>query len=275
MNCIQNRRKILEATTYPEVRDIIESSGLPNSSYEHARLAYQIRANQPDLSRSMLESVVSDMEKKEKEGVTINPTGNGLNKTLSGSNNADLDTDGPFDNEYEGNRDVGGSSRSTPSKRLDHQSLNGETDDMGMQNTDDQKSGGPKLTEDMMAGAAGGMGLHPDIMRQMAPQMNQMPPMSFPNQIKQMQYTIKQALGPVVKEIQRLRDQNTQLKEALRALDGKVQETISNRGSVRLDLQKSDTKRPVRETQSVSLASSYESIEDKRAKIAFMDKQLG
>jgi len=73
-------------------------------------------------------------------------------------------------------------------------------------------------------------GLDPVVAAQLQPQMPQMPQMNTPQMMKQMQYTVQEALKPFVKEM-------GVLKQGIRALDGQVREIQTQKGAMQLDIQ--------------------------------------
>jgi len=133
----------------------------------------------------------------------------------------------------------------------------------------------------MMGGGMGMPGMAPDLQRQMAPQMPQMPQMNTPQMMRQMQYTVQESMkryfNPMVAEVRKLR-------EAYIALDKKMQETQSQSGTMKLDLdsvkQNSIVRDHVRETISGTEITLPEvtharyNLEVKRDQIAQMDKDL-
>lgn len=130
-------------------------------------------------------------------------------------------------------------------------------------------------------GGMPGMGMAPDLMRQMAPQMPQMPQMNTPQMMRQMQYTVQEALkrylNPVILEVRKVR-------EAYIALDKKLQETQSLSGSMKLDLDavknNSIVREHIRETVPGTEIPVPEishvrfNLDEKRSTIAQMDKDL-
>ena len=126
----------------------------------------------------------------------------------------------------------------------------------------------------------------PEVQQSMAPQMPKMPPMSTPQVMRQMQYTVEQnnkvlysrIINPLVREVKKLREANI-------ALDKKIQETQSNAGSMKLDLEKVKENSPVRDhrIQETIPGTGIEipqqrfvnaELENKRFEIARLDKEL-
>lgn len=124
-------------------------------------------------------------------------------------------------------------------------------------------------------------GMAPDLQRQMAPQMPQMPQMNTPQMMRQMQYTVQEALkrylNPTILEVRKLR-------EAYIALDKKLQETQSQSGSMKLDLDSVKNNSIVREHVRETISGTEielpridhvrYNVEERRNNIAQMDKDL-
>lgn len=145
----------------------------------------------------------------------------------------------------------------------------------------------PPMMGQMQNGMGGGMnpmmpqGMAPDLMKQMAPQMPQMPQMNTPQMMRQIQYTVQEALRrhviPLHTEIKKMR-------EAYIALDKQMRETQSLNGSMKLDLDSvksnSIVREHVRETVQGTDILIPEinhvrfNLEEKRSNIAQMDKDL-
>lgn len=126
----------------------------------------------------------------------------------------------------------------------------------------------------------------PEVQQAMAPKMPQMPPMNTPMAMRQMQYTVEannkrlfsRVINPLIREVKKLREANI-------ALDKKVQETQSNAGSMKLDLDKVRENSVVREhriretipgtgIEVPSMTHPRAELEEKRYQIAQLDKEL-
>lgn len=103
---------------------------------------------------------------------------------------------------------------------------NDEVTDMQSATGDNQmKEGMPG----MYPGIPGGPGLAPGIAQEMGAQMPPLPQMNTPQMLKQMQYTVHEALRGPLQEIHTLR-------EAIKAIDSRLRETETNRGAMTLDI---------------------------------------
>lgn len=126
----------------------------------------------------------------------------------------------------------------------------------------------------------------PEVQQAMAPQMPKMPQMNTPMAMRQMQYTVEannkrlfnRVINPLIREVKKLREANI-------ALDKKVQETQSNAGSMKLDLDKVRENSPVRDhriqetipgtsIEVPSMTHPRAELEEKRYQIAQLDKEL-
>ena len=126
----------------------------------------------------------------------------------------------------------------------------------------------------------------PEVQQAMAPKMPQMPPMNTPQAMRQMQYTVEannsrlfnRVINPLIREVKKLREANI-------ALDKKVQETQSNAGSMKLDLDKVRENSVVREhrvretvpgtgIEVPTMTHPRAELENKRYEIAQLDKEL-
>ena len=127
-------------------------------------------------------------------------------------------------------------------------------------------------------GAPGGM--CPEVAQQMSPQMPQMPQMNTPQMMKQMSYTVTEALRPMLKKVIRL-------EEAIIAVDKKVQETANRGASVKLNIPTGSTNTAM--PQSLALKETEYSLaeiasrnnnrpsfdlENKRSSVKNIDKYL-
>ena len=133
-----------------------------------------------------------------------------------------------------------GSEQSTdntePYPQVAKDSDNGEKDMEKMSGTEDQmKEGFPGQMPGGMPGGMPGMmpGLEPSIANEMGAGMPQLPPMSTPQMMKQMQYTLekyhRRYTIPVIKE-------NANLKEAVQVLSRQIRESEAKTGSMKLDI---------------------------------------
>jgi len=246
MDCAARNKTIMEAKTFGDVEKVLQEAKVSRSALELARTAYQIREAQPNVARQFLTTVIKEMEEKDAE-------------------KKEKETEGGLP----GSGEVGGTSRTLVSDELKHTDA-GQVPDTGFPGAQDQMKEG--LFD----------GLHPDIAAGMQPQMQNMPPLSLPNQIKQMQYTVRKMVAPLVKEIADLKAENQRIKEAYTALDTKIKETIS-KGSVKLEMPAPSTGITMKSTRETVLENQQptadifavkESLEDKRARILSQDLAL-
>lgn len=126
----------------------------------------------------------------------------------------------------------------------------------------------------------------PEVQQAMAPQMPKMPQMNTPMAMRQMQYTVEannkrlfsRVINPLIREVKKLREANI-------ALDKKVQETQSNAGSMKLDIDKVRDNSVVREhriretipgtgIEVPEMTHPRAELENKRYEIAQLDKEL-
>jgi len=126
----------------------------------------------------------------------------------------------------------------------------------------------------------------PEVQQAMAPKMPQMPQMNTPMAMRQMQYTVEannkklfnRVINPLIKEVKKLREANI-------ALDKKVQETQSNAGSMKLDIDKVRENSVVREhriretipgtgIEFPEMTHPRAELDEKRYEIAQLDKEL-
>lgn len=125
-------------------------------------------------------------------------------------------------------------------------------------------------------------GLDPALAAQIAPKMGQMPPLNPAQQIQQMQYTVKQMVGPVVKELQKTIRYH---QEAIKSIDKKVTESVSLKNGLDLGSVKERSITPtVKETIPASVSNFDNkvpavhektiSLEMKRNEIAELNKML-
>ncbi len=114
---------------------------------------------------------------------------------------------------------------------------NGEKDMEKMSGTEDQmKEGFPgQMPGGMPGGQMPGMmpGLEPSIANEMGAGMPQLPPMSTPQMMKQMQYTLERYHRNIVAP---LRKTIAQQKEAIHVLSKQIRESEAKTGSMKLDI---------------------------------------
>lgn len=234
MDCAARKKIIKEAKSFPEVEKVLQEAKLGRTGMELARTAYQIREVQPTVANHFLDTIIREIEEKDEKEKKVQ--------------------------EYENGQSEQASNRADPLPELGKKTPDGAEPDTGATGTENQ------MKEDIMGQ------MDPSIAHQMMPA--QMPPMNLPQQIKQMQYTLKRELAPVLKEIQSLRAENNRLKEAMSALDNKVQETVTNQSrSVTLDINPRGGSK-IRETTSMELHVSSKGTEDTRQEISELNRMM-
>jgi hypothetical protein len=102
-------------------------------------------------------------------------------------------------------------------------------------------------------------GMDPNLAQQMAPQMPQIPPMNTPQQIQQMQYTVKKYMEAYVKPI---REQVIKLTKANSFLSNKVREMQTS--SVGLDITKFSKENRVPRLQETTMPSVVSNVDPKQ-----------
>ena len=128
-------------------------------------------------------------------------------------------------------------------------------------------------------------GLDPSILQQMAPQMQPLPSMNTPQQVQQMQYTVKQYMEAYVKPI---REQVLRLTKANTFLSSQIKEMQTS--SVGLDITKFSKESKIPRIQEITLSRSVDNLnpgeqapriyekaynlEEQRQKIADIDKMI-
>jgi len=124
-------------------------------------------------------------------------------------------------------------------------------------------------------------GIEPGIAQEMGNQMPALPPMSTNQQMRQMQYTVREAVKYYVLP---LRNQILRQQEAIKVLSKQVQESEAKHGSMKLDLatiQKGSKARVIQETiptDPMAVPSQIHNtqfeLEKARSEIAQMDKSI-
>lgn len=204
---------------------------------------------------------IIDKEKKQQEADEI--TG-----SLDSHQSSDIDMPYPKEGKDEPNSDI-----------ESMQTASGENQMGGI------KEGMPGMMPQMPP-APGMPPMAPEVQQAMAPKMPQMPQMNTPMAMRQMQYTVEsnnkrlfnRVINPLIREVKKLREANI-------ALDKKVQETQSNAGSMKLDLDKVRENSIVREhriretvpgtgIEVPTMTHPRAELENKRYEIAQLDKEL-
>lgn len=204
-------KKLQECTTLQEAQPLLR--GKSSTFRKVVETAILLRAhpdpNQRAIGEQFMSSAIQEMDKDEEptppHGKAIEPKGEHFVKEeeLAGGNKSGTE----------------GSEQSTdntePYPLVADQSEAGEKPMEKMENTENQMKEG--FPPPMM----GPPGLDPQLAQQMAPQMPQIPAMNTPQQIQQMQYTIKRYLEAYVKP---LREQVIKLTKANVFFANKIKE---------------------------------------------------
>ena len=118
-----------------------------------------------------------------------------------------------------------GSSRSAGSEQSTSNTglpMEGKQDgDEDMQNAPDTENQMKEMGDDNPLDILENTGLHPDIAQKMGANMPQIPPMGSSDQVKQMKYTISEALKPLIRHI-KIQD------KAIKELSTQIRETKAN-----------------------------------------------
>ena len=165
--------------------------------------------------------------------------------------------------EYEGGASTQASNRADPLPHEEKKTPDGENPTTGATGTEDQ------MKEDIMGG------IEPSIARSVMPQT--MPSLNLPQQIKQMQYTIRQAISPILKELREIKLENSRLREAYKALDKKMIETTQTLStkSMTLDVGKFGKTGRVQETNFIQpTVTPSKPLEERRYEISELNRLM-
>lgn len=127
-------------------------------------------------------------------------------------------------------------------------------------------------------------GLDPQLAQQMAPQGN-MPPMTTPQQIQQMQYTVKEYLRPLIAHMKKQETQIVYQNKAIKSLTQTIQETSALKGGLDLNgFKERSVVHNVQETmpstvtnldpQAPKIFEKTHQLETKRTRIAELNRML-
>lgn len=163
--------------------------------------------------------------------------------------------------EYVGGESHQATNRAEPLEQKQKNTPDGEKPDTGATGTENQ------MREDIMGQ------IDPSILSQMMPQ--NCPPMSMPQQIKQMQYTVSRMLAPITTKLREVEAENTRLKSAITELDTKVRETVMSAART-MPLNIDPRGRNIKETTNpvpLPILTS-QPLDDKRFEISELDRQM-
>lgn len=211
-NCIADAKKVLQETkvsptTFNTAATLFETAFAINGNPAHVRKLKEtaIKEVEDDL---MSTPSVAKVGKGEKDVKKLVESGDIVSGSGTEGSEQSSDTEQPYPKE----------------------GTEGEVTDMEDSSGDDQmKEGLPGMggMPQMPPQQPGGFPpIAPELMKGMQPQL---PPGLNPQVMQQMQYTVKEALKPYTRQISRLN-------EAVKALDSRVRETETNKGSMTLDI---------------------------------------
>ena len=220
-------KSLKECTTIQEAAPILKGKSPSFRKVVETGFALLSHPNptQQELGRGFIATAIQEMDDAEQPASPhdkgIKPKGSKFVKEeeLSGGNQ-----DGTSGSEQS-------SSNSGPTPKEGTEEPVGDLGNPEMSTENQMKEGFPQMPGQGMPGQFPGM--DPMLAQQMAPQQN-MPPMTTPQQIQQMQYTVKAMVGPLVKEVQELRKHAKFQQEAIKSLNTKLQESASMKNGLDL-----------------------------------------
>ena len=253
MDC---KDKLLRCQTYGEAKKILETIKATPSQKKLTEIAFANPASREVLLTTVLQEQEGAIDRDDSE----TPGEKDVDKKLK-------------EEQLQTAKDSEGSSDST--QPYPQEGTDGQVTDIKSATGEDQ------MKENMPMGGPGQQPqMCPEVAQQMAPQMPQMPQMNTPQMMKQMHYTVTEAIRPFAKKLGRL-------EEAILAVDKKVQETQGGFtdksialnipiGSSRTMLPQS---KPLTETEIMlkdqDISRKYpEALSDKRQRISELDTYL-
>lgn len=205
------KAKILNARTIQEALKVVETNKitLGASAEQLLRTAFAIQETQPTYAQTFKETVVKevgsaiDTEKVHDSGIDKIKEGDSV---TSGSGNAGSEQSSSID----GLKDEG---KDAPNSDIESMQTASGENQMG------------KISENIGCP----QGMDPSVYQQMGQQgqVPQMPQMTPPQQMQQMRYTAETIVAPIVKENAILKETVRKLVEAVRTIDGKIQEATA------------------------------------------------
>lgn len=295
------KTKLRECRSCAEAKPIMESLRMGSSQTQLMDYYYQLRASKDPRQQAHGENAfataIREVEENHKNNDKHQESNGGLHRDQGG----EADIAGIIDKEKEAD-EITGSLDSHQSSDIDMpypkegkdtpesaiESMQGGssagTSQMGAGVSDGSKEAMPMMPP--MQPQNGMPPMAPEVQQAMQPKMPQMPQMNTPQAMRQMQYTVEannkqlfnRIINPLIREVKKLREANI-------ALDKKVQETQSNAGTMKLDINKIRQDSPVhehrlRETVPGTNIEVPETrfpraeLENKRYQIAQLDKEL-
>ena len=209
-NCIADAKKVLQETkvtptTFDTAATLFETAFAINGNPAHVRKLKEtaIKEVEDDLMSTPSVAKVGNGEKDVKKLVE---SGDIVSGSGTEGSEQSSDTEQPYPKE------------GTEGEVTDMESASGE---------DQMKEGLPGMPQPGGMPQQGGFPpIAPELMQGMKPQL---PPGLNPQVLQQMQYTVKEALKPILAD-------NKRIREAVKALDSRLRETETNKGSMTLDI---------------------------------------
>jgi len=203
-NCIADARKVLqEANAGPAVKKLVET-------------AYALR-DQDNIKRSFIDSAIQEMD---------DPKGSKPFVANVGDGEDDVDKKVTESGDIVSGSGTSGSEQSSDTiQPYPKEGTEGQVTGLESASGEDQmKEGMPPPPNGMPQGPM--PPIAPQLMQGMQPQL---PPGLNPAVLQQMQYTVKEALKPILTHVARQQ-------EAIKALDSRLRETETNKASMTLDI---------------------------------------
>lgn len=289
------KRKLRECRSCAEAKPIMEAMGMGASQKQLMDYYYQLRVSKDPRQQAHGENAYAtaireaDEENNNHEHDKEQEANGGLHRDQGG----EADIAGIIKGGQKEADEITGELDSHQSSDIDmpypqegKDVPNSDIESMQTASGENQMGGIREMGMPGMAPQPGMPPIAPEVQQAMAPKMPQMPQMNTPQAMRQMQYTVDQnnkrlfnrVITPLIREVKKLREANI-------ALDHKVQETQSNAGTMKLDLDKIRENSPVREhrLRETVPGTNIEvpetrfpraELEDKRYQIAQLDKEL-
>lgn len=299
------KQKLRECRSCAEAKPIMEAMHMGSSQKQLMDYYYQLRVSKDPRQQAHGENAYAtaireaDENNNHKNNDKEQEANGGLHRDQGGeadiagiidkgekkSQEADEIT-GELDSHQSSDIDMPYPKEGTDEPNSDIESMQTASGENQMGGIKEGMNGMPPNGMPQMPQAPGMPPMAPEVQQAMAPKMPQIPQMNTPMAMRQMQYTVEQnnkrlfnrVINPLIREVKKLREANV-------ALDKKVQETQSNTGSMKLDLDKIRENSPVREhrIQETIPGTGIEvpemrfpraELESKRYEIAQLDKEL-
>jgi len=202
-NCIADAKKVLETVRAgPSTHKLVE-------------IAFALKG-QENIKREFIETAIKEVEQKNITKPFSADPGKGEDDVKKLTESGDI---------VSGTGTDGSEQSSDTEQPYPKEGTDGEVTDMESATGENQmKEGIPGMPPAQIV-----PGLAPQIAQEMGQQMPPLPQMNTPQMMKQMQYTVQEALKPY-------RTQLSKITEAVKALDVRLRETETNRASMTLDI---------------------------------------